>query len=70
MLEDAAARLAAAGAEIVEAELPNVCGNVSDIQNRHSYFEAPRNHAPERDASRGAAEPGVAARPDRGRARS
>jgi Asp-tRNA(Asn)/Glu-tRNA(Gln) amidotransferase A subunit family amidase len=48
ILEDAAARLAAAGAEVVEAELPNACGNVSDIQNRHSYFEAPRNHAPER----------------------
>ena len=48
VLEEAAARLAAAGAEVVEAELPNACGNVSDIQNRHSYFEAPRNHAPER----------------------
>ncbi len=47
-LEDAARRLAAAGAEIVEAELPNACGGVSDIQNRHSFFEAPRNHAPER----------------------
>jgi Asp-tRNA(Asn)/Glu-tRNA(Gln) amidotransferase A subunit family amidase len=48
VLEEAAKRLAAAGAEVVEAELPNACGNVSDIQNRHSYFEAPRNHAPER----------------------
>jgi Asp-tRNA(Asn)/Glu-tRNA(Gln) amidotransferase A subunit family amidase len=48
MLEDAARRLAAAGAEVVEAELPNACGNVAEIQNRHSYFEAPRNHAPER----------------------
>src|SRR5271163_58914 len=48
MLEDAANRLRAAGAEIVEAELPNSCGNVADIQNQHSYFEAPRNHAPER----------------------
>jgi Asp-tRNA(Asn)/Glu-tRNA(Gln) amidotransferase A subunit family amidase len=48
VLEDAARRLAAAGAEVVEAKLPNACGNVSDIQNRHSYFEAPRNHAPER----------------------
>jgi len=47
-LEDAARRLAAAGAEVVEAELPNACGNVSEIQNRHSHFEAPRNHAPER----------------------
>jgi Asp-tRNA(Asn)/Glu-tRNA(Gln) amidotransferase A subunit family amidase len=48
MLEEVARRLAAAGAEIVEAELPNACGNVSEVQNRHSYFEAPRNHAPER----------------------
>jgi len=48
VLEDAANRLRAAGAEIVEAELPNSCGNVADIQNQHSYFEAPRNHAPER----------------------
>jgi Asp-tRNA(Asn)/Glu-tRNA(Gln) amidotransferase A subunit family amidase len=48
VLEDAARRLAGAGAEVVEAELPNACGNVSDVQTRHSYFEAPRNHAPER----------------------
>jgi Asp-tRNA(Asn)/Glu-tRNA(Gln) amidotransferase A subunit family amidase len=48
VLEDAANRLRAAGAEVVEAELPNACGAVADIQNRHSYFEAPRNHAPER----------------------
>jgi Asp-tRNA(Asn)/Glu-tRNA(Gln) amidotransferase A subunit family amidase len=48
VLEDAAARLAAAGAEVVEAELPASCTAVSDVQNRHSYFEAPRNHAPER----------------------
>jgi len=48
VLEEAASRLRAVGAEIVEAELPNACGNVSEIQNRHSYFEAPRNHAPER----------------------
>src|SRR6266849_5942444 len=37
VLEDAARGLAAAGAEIVEAELPNACGNVAEIQNRHSY---------------------------------
>ncbi len=49
VLEDAAKRLAAAGAEVVEGELPNACGNVSEIQNRHSFFEAPRNHAPERE---------------------
>ena len=48
VLEDAAKRLAAAGAEVVESELPNACGNVSEMQNRHSFFEAPRNHAPER----------------------
>ncbi|MBV9553970.1 MAG: amidase [Alphaproteobacteria bacterium] len=48
VLEEAGRRLAAAGAELVEAELPNACGNVSEVQNRHSYFEAPRNHAPER----------------------
>src|SRR5580693_2342126 len=48
VLEDAASRLRAAGAEVVESELPNSCTHVSDIQNRHSYFEAPRNHSPER----------------------
>jgi Asp-tRNA(Asn)/Glu-tRNA(Gln) amidotransferase A subunit family amidase len=48
MLEAAAKRLAAAGAEIVEAELPASCAEVSTVQTRHSYFEAPRNHAPER----------------------
>jgi Asp-tRNA(Asn)/Glu-tRNA(Gln) amidotransferase A subunit family amidase len=48
VLEDAAKRLRASGAEIVEAELPNACGGVADVQNRHSFFEAPRNHAPER----------------------
>ena len=49
VLEEAAKRLDAAGAVVVEAELPNACGNVSDVQNRHSFFEAPRNHAPERE---------------------
>jgi Asp-tRNA(Asn)/Glu-tRNA(Gln) amidotransferase A subunit family amidase len=48
VLEDAARRLAAAGAAVVECELPVSCANVSDVQNRHSHFEAPRNHAPER----------------------
>jgi Asp-tRNA(Asn)/Glu-tRNA(Gln) amidotransferase A subunit family amidase len=48
MLEDAATRLAAAGAEIVDSELPDDCAEISAVQNRHSYFEAPRNHAPER----------------------
>jgi Asp-tRNA(Asn)/Glu-tRNA(Gln) amidotransferase A subunit family amidase len=48
VLEEAANRLRAAGAEIVEAELPASCDRVSEVQNRHSYFEAPRNHAPQR----------------------
>ena len=47
MLEEAAARLRGAGAEIVDSELPNACGNISEIQRRHSAYEAPRNHAPE-----------------------
>jgi Asp-tRNA(Asn)/Glu-tRNA(Gln) amidotransferase A subunit family amidase len=48
VLEDAARRLASAGAEIIDSELPASCGEVAAIQNRHSFFEAPRNHAPER----------------------
>jgi Asp-tRNA(Asn)/Glu-tRNA(Gln) amidotransferase A subunit family amidase len=47
VLEDAAARLRAAGAEIVEAELPPECDGISEVQRRHSAFEAPRVHAPE-----------------------
>jgi len=47
VLEDAAARLGAAGAEIVESELPSECDGVSEVQRRHSVFEAPRAHAPE-----------------------
>jgi Asp-tRNA(Asn)/Glu-tRNA(Gln) amidotransferase A subunit family amidase len=47
MLEDAAARLRAAGAEIVEAELPPQCDGVSEVQRRHSVFEALRVHASE-----------------------
>jgi Asp-tRNA(Asn)/Glu-tRNA(Gln) amidotransferase A subunit family amidase len=46
-LEEAAARLRAAGAEIVDSELPNACGDISETQRRHSAYEAPRNHAPE-----------------------
>lgn len=46
-LDDAAARLAKAGATIVESELPPACADVSEVQRRHSAFEAPRNHAPE-----------------------
>ena len=47
VLEAAAKQLAAAGAEVVESELPADCGGISEIQRRHSAFEAPRNHAPE-----------------------
>src|SRR5579863_4829850 len=46
-LEAAAARLGAAGAQIVDSELPADCADISAIQSRHSYYEAPRNHAPE-----------------------
>jgi Asp-tRNA(Asn)/Glu-tRNA(Gln) amidotransferase A subunit family amidase len=46
-LEDAAARLRSAGAEIVESELPPECDGISEAQRRHSAFEAPRVHAPE-----------------------
>ena len=47
MLEEAAARLRRAGAEIIESELPGECADIAKIQNRHSAYEAPRNHAPE-----------------------
>jgi Asp-tRNA(Asn)/Glu-tRNA(Gln) amidotransferase A subunit family amidase len=47
VLEDAAARLRAAGAEIVESELPSPCTDISEVQRRHSAYEAPRVHAPE-----------------------
>src|SRR5215213_6594917 len=47
VLEDAAGRLRAAGAEIVESELPSACADISETQRRHSSYEAPRVHAPE-----------------------
>jgi Asp-tRNA(Asn)/Glu-tRNA(Gln) amidotransferase A subunit family amidase len=47
VLEEAAARLRAAGAEIVESELPPECDGISEVQRRHSVFEALRVHAPE-----------------------
>ncbi len=47
VLEAAAARLGAAGAQIVESELPEDCADISEIQRRHSAYEAPRAHAPE-----------------------
>jgi Asp-tRNA(Asn)/Glu-tRNA(Gln) amidotransferase A subunit family amidase len=46
-LEAAASRLSAAGAQIVDSELPAECADISEIQARHSAYEAPRNHAPE-----------------------
>jgi Asp-tRNA(Asn)/Glu-tRNA(Gln) amidotransferase A subunit family amidase len=47
VLEDAAARLRAAGAAIIDSELPAECADISEIQRRHSVYEAPRVHAPE-----------------------
>jgi Asp-tRNA(Asn)/Glu-tRNA(Gln) amidotransferase A subunit family amidase len=47
VLEAVAEHLAAAGAQIVESELPAECADISEIQRRHSAYEAPRNHAPE-----------------------
>ena len=47
VLEDAAARLRAAGAEIIDSELPSACADISETQRRHSSYEAPRVHAPE-----------------------
>jgi len=47
VLEEAASRLAAAGVEIVDSELPPECGDIAEIQRWHSAYEAPRNHAPE-----------------------
>ena len=46
-LETAASRLAATGARVVDSELPAECADISEIQRRHSAYEAPRNHAPE-----------------------
>ena len=40
-------RLRAAGAEIVDSELPSACADISETQRRHSAYEAPRVHAPE-----------------------
>src|SRR5260370_1204279 len=45
VLEDAAARLRAAGAAIVDRELPAECADISGIQSVHSNYEAPRVHA-------------------------
>jgi Asp-tRNA(Asn)/Glu-tRNA(Gln) amidotransferase A subunit family amidase len=47
VLEAAAQRLKAAGAQIVDSELPPECAEISALQATHSHYEAPRNHAPE-----------------------
>jgi Asp-tRNA(Asn)/Glu-tRNA(Gln) amidotransferase A subunit family amidase len=47
VLDAAAERLRAAGAAIVDSELPPECADIAEIQRRHSAYEAPRNHAPE-----------------------
>ena len=47
ILEDSAARLRAAGAEIVESELPADCVDISRVHRTLTAYEAPRNHAPE-----------------------
>src|SRR5436305_684118 len=41
VLEAVAKQLAAAGAEVIESELPAECAGISDIQHRHGAFEAP-----------------------------
>jgi Asp-tRNA(Asn)/Glu-tRNA(Gln) amidotransferase A subunit family amidase len=46
-LEAAAPRLAAAGARLVDAELPAACAEADAVQQRLSAFEAPRVHMPE-----------------------
>jgi Asp-tRNA(Asn)/Glu-tRNA(Gln) amidotransferase A subunit family amidase len=47
VLREAADALAAAGAVILEAELPPEAAAAGDIQRRLAAFEGPRNHAPE-----------------------
>ena len=46
-LEQAAARLSAAGARVVETALPPDCATGLDMQAALADFEAPRNHMPE-----------------------
>jgi Asp-tRNA(Asn)/Glu-tRNA(Gln) amidotransferase A subunit family amidase len=48
VLDDAARMLTAAGAEIIEAELPAGCAGIAAAQAGFSNFESVRNHAPER----------------------
>jgi Asp-tRNA(Asn)/Glu-tRNA(Gln) amidotransferase A subunit family amidase len=47
VFEAAARRLAAAGARLIEAELPPACAAADAVQQRLSAFEAPRVHMPE-----------------------
>ncbi|HTV88023.1 MAG TPA: amidase, partial [Stellaceae bacterium] len=47
VLEQAADWLRAAGATIIDSELPAECADISEVQRRHSVYEAPRVHAPE-----------------------
>jgi Asp-tRNA(Asn)/Glu-tRNA(Gln) amidotransferase A subunit family amidase len=47
VLEAAMRRLAAAGAQIVDADLPSECAAADMVQQRLSAFEAPRVHMPE-----------------------
>jgi Asp-tRNA(Asn)/Glu-tRNA(Gln) amidotransferase A subunit family amidase len=47
VLEAAARRLAAAGARIIDAELPPECAAADAVQQRLSAYEAPRVHSPE-----------------------
>ena len=47
VLEAAASRLAAAGARIIDAELPPACAEADAMQQRLSAWEAPRVHMPE-----------------------
>jgi Asp-tRNA(Asn)/Glu-tRNA(Gln) amidotransferase A subunit family amidase len=48
VLEEAASRLAAAGARIAETALPPPCAEADAVQRRLSAWEAPRGHSPER----------------------
>jgi Asp-tRNA(Asn)/Glu-tRNA(Gln) amidotransferase A subunit family amidase len=47
VLEAAARRLAASGAQLADAEWPSACAGADAVQQRLSAFEAPRVHSPE-----------------------
>jgi Asp-tRNA(Asn)/Glu-tRNA(Gln) amidotransferase A subunit family amidase len=59
VLETAAKTLAAAGATIIDTELPARCGDVAEIQRRLSAFESVRVHAPERHRHEGLLSPDI-----------